>query len=210
MKGDCLFCKIGRGEIPSHRVHEDALTLAFMEDGPGHVIVAVQPHLETIVDLSSDQAAAVFGAVHQVARPVMAALEPDGLTIVQANGAAGGQTVPHFHLHVLPRYANDGVSLTWPRKNLPADELARLASQIRGRVMASIACDEFVTPTGDHARMDTPAAATGFVVWITRDAEGRVAGTVERVRTGEKHRFRDLDALGVLIDRMTASPERAE
>jgi hypothetical protein len=58
--------------------------------------------------------------------------------------------------------------------------------------------------------MHTLAAATGFVVWITRDAEGRVAGTVERVRTGEKHRFPDRDALGVLIDRMTASPERAE
>jgi histidine triad (HIT) family protein len=135
MKGDCVFCKIGRGEIPSHRVHADAMTLAFMDAGqatPGHVILAVRPHLETLVDLSSDQAAAVFGAVHQVARAVMAALEPDGLTIVQANSAAGGQTVPHVHLHVLPRYANDGVSITWPRKNLPADELARLASQIRG------------------------------------------------------------------------------
>jgi histidine triad (HIT) family protein len=134
MKRDCVFCKIGRGEIPSYRVHEDALTLAFMDVDqvtPGHVIVAIRPHLETIVDLNPAQAAAVFRAVHHVARAATAALEPNGLTIAQANGAAGGQTVRHFHLHVLPRYPNDGVSLTWPRRNLPADELATLASRIR-------------------------------------------------------------------------------
>ena len=82
---------------------------------PGHVIVAIRPHLETIVDLSPDQAAAVFCAVHHVARAATAALEPTGLTIVQANGVAGGQTVWHFHLHVPPGYPNDGVSHTWPR-----------------------------------------------------------------------------------------------
>jgi histidine triad (HIT) family protein len=134
MKRDCVFCKISRGEIPSYRVHEDALTLAFMDVDqvtPGHVIVAIQPHLETIVDLNLDQAATVLRAVHHMARAVTAALEPTGLTIVQANGAAGGQIVRHFHLHVLPRYPKDGVSLTWPRRNLPADELATLASRIR-------------------------------------------------------------------------------
>ena len=134
MRSDCVFCKIARGEIPAHRVHEDELTLAFMDVGqvnPGHVIVAIRPHLETLVDLSPDQAAAAFRTVNRVARALEAAFKPEGLTILQTNGAGGWQTVPHFHLHVLPRCSNDGVTLTWPRKNPPADELARLAGQIR-------------------------------------------------------------------------------
>jgi len=134
MKGDCVFCKIARGQIPSHRVHEDELTLAFMDVDqvtPGHVIVAIRPHLETIGDLSPDQAAAAFRTVRRVARAVEMAFKPEGLTILQTSVTVGWHTVSHFHLHVLPRYANDGVSLTWPRKSLPADELARLAGRIR-------------------------------------------------------------------------------
>ena len=134
MRSDCVFCKIARGQIPSHRVHEDELTLAFMDVeqvNPGHVIVAVRAHLETIVDLSPDQAAAAFRTVAQVARAVQTAFKPEGLTILQTNGTGGWQSVPHFHLHVLPRHSNDGVNLTWPRKNPPADELARVAVRIR-------------------------------------------------------------------------------
>jgi histidine triad (HIT) family protein len=134
MRSDCLFCKISRGEIPSQRLHEDELTVAFLgvdQVNPGHAIVAIRPHLETIVDLSPDQAAAVFRAVGRVARAVDRAFRPAGLMIVQRSGAVSGQTIPHFHLHVLPRTANDGVSLTWPRRNPPADELAALAEQIR-------------------------------------------------------------------------------
>lgn len=134
MKGDCVFCRITRGQIVSHRVHEDELTLAFMDvdqGNPGHVIVAIRPHLETIVDLSPEQAAAAFQTVRRVARAVETAFKPEGLTILHASVTVGWLTVSHFHLHVLPRYANDGVSLTWPRKSPPADELARLADQIR-------------------------------------------------------------------------------
>jgi histidine triad (HIT) family protein len=134
MRSDCLFCKISRGQIPSQRIHEDELTVAFLgadQVTPGHIIVAIKPHLETIVDLSPDQAAAAFRAVSRVARAVDRAFSPAGLMIVQRSGAVSGQTIPHFHLHVLPRTANDGVSLTWPRRNPPADELATLAAQIR-------------------------------------------------------------------------------
>jgi histidine triad (HIT) family protein len=133
MTSGCLLCKIARGQIPSHRIHEDELTVAFLDVdqvNPGHVIVAVRPHLETIVDLSPDQATAAFGTVRRVAGAVEAAFKPDGLTIWQSNGPVGWQVIPHFHVHVLPRRANDGVRLTWPRRSPPADELARLAEQI--------------------------------------------------------------------------------
>jgi histidine triad (HIT) family protein len=134
MSSDCVFCKISRGQIPSQRVHEDDLTVAFLgvdQVTPGHTIVAIKAHLETIVDLSPEQAAAAFRAVSRVTRAVDRAFRPAGLMIVQRSGAVSGQTIPHFHLHVLPRTANDGFSLTWRRRNPPADELATLAEQIR-------------------------------------------------------------------------------
>lgn len=129
-----MFCKIGGRQISSQRIHEDELTVAFLDVdqvNPGHVIVALKAHVEAMVDLSPVQAAAVFRTVSHVARAVETAFEPAGLVILQTTGAASGQTVPHLHVHVLPRTANDGVSLTWPRRNAPADELAKLADRIR-------------------------------------------------------------------------------
>lgn len=133
---DCVFCRIVAGEAPAHRVHEDDLTIAFMDMGqvnPGHVLVAVKSHAETILDITPDQAAAAFRAAQQIARAVDAAFKPEGLTILQANREAGFQTVSHFHLHVLPRHTDDGVTLTWPAKNPPADALADYAARIRAR-----------------------------------------------------------------------------
>lgn len=131
---DCAFCRIVAGKVPAHRVHEDDLTIAFMDMGqvnPGHVLVAVKSHAETILDITPDQAAAAFRSAHQVARAVDAAFKPEGLTILQANRGAGFQTVSHFHLHVLPRHPDDGVTLTWPAKNPPAEALAEYAARIR-------------------------------------------------------------------------------
>jgi histidine triad (HIT) family protein len=98
---------------------------------PGHVIVAVKPHRETILDLDEALAGRVFQTAWRVARAAEAAMSPGGITVLQANRKAGWQTVPHFHLHVLPRHEGDGVGLTWPAKNPPADELQRLASVLR-------------------------------------------------------------------------------
>ncbi len=130
----CVFCRIMAGDVPVHAVAEDDVTLAFMDIGqvnPGHVIVALKAHRETIVDLDADQAAAVFRTANRVAKAVESEFKPEGLTIIQANRPVGFQTVPHVHLHVLPRYENDGVELTWPAKHPPAEELAALATRIR-------------------------------------------------------------------------------
>ena len=135
---DCVFCKIVAGEIPAHRVHDDDLTVAFMDIGqvnPGHVIVAVKSHAETILDLTPEEAAAAFRTARRVARAVDAAFQPEGLTVLQANRTAGFQTVPHFHLHVLPRHTDDGVTLTWPAKNPPTEELAEYAARISAATM---------------------------------------------------------------------------
>lgn len=131
-----VFTKIIRGEIPAARVYEDEDTIAFMDAGqvnPGHVIVATKEQVETLVELDDALAAALFRTALRVARALEREFKPDGLTILQANKPAGWQTVPHVHLHVLPRYADDGVGLVWPRKNPPLEELRELAARITVR-----------------------------------------------------------------------------
>ena len=77
----------------------------------GHVIVATKAPRETLLDCSDDEAAALMRAARRIALAVQAAFAPEGITVLQANRAAGWQTVPHLHLHVLPRHAGDGVEL---------------------------------------------------------------------------------------------------
>lgn len=131
---DSVFTRILSGALPAAIVYQDELTFAFMDAGqlnPGHVLVATRQQFETILDADEETAAALFRTVHRVARAVQAAFQPEGLTILQANKPAGWQTVPHLHVHVVPRYANDGVELVWPRKNPPLEELRRIAEQIK-------------------------------------------------------------------------------
>jgi len=134
---DCVFCKIVARQIPATVVHEDADTLAFMDIGqvnPGHVLVACKAHVENIFGLSEAQAAAVFRATAKVARAVRAAFDPPGLSVYQANGKPAGQTVFHFHLHVLPRHDGDGMQLAWPVKNPPREQLEANAARIRAQL----------------------------------------------------------------------------
>jgi histidine triad (HIT) family protein len=135
---DCVFCKIVARQIPATVVHEDADTLAFMDIGqvnPGHVLVACKAHVENVYGLQDAQAAAVFRAAAKVARAIRAAFDPPGLSIYQANGKPAGQTVFHFHLHVLPRHDADGMQLVWPVKNPPREKLEAYAAQIRARLV---------------------------------------------------------------------------
>ena len=134
---DCVFCKIVARQIPATVVREDADTLAFMDIGqvnPGHVLVACKAHVENIYGLQDAQAAAVFQAVAKVARAIRAAFDPPGLSVYQANGTPAGQTVFHFHVHVLPRHDADGMQLVWPVKNPPREKLEEYAAQIRARL----------------------------------------------------------------------------
>jgi len=132
-----IFTRIIQREIPAAIVYEDDLTIAFMDAGqvnPGHVIVATKRQVETILDLDDETAGALFRTATRIARAVDAAFHPDGITVLQANKPAGWQTVPHVHLHVLPRQHDDGVTLGWPRKEPPLAELQLLASRLAGFV----------------------------------------------------------------------------
>ena len=131
--GHCIFCRLVAGEIPAARVYEDALTLAFMDMGqvnPGHVLVATKRHAATLLDITAAEAAAVMQTAQRVARAVQTVFDPPGLTLLQANGREGDQTVFHFHMHVVPRHAQDGIALTWPRKEPGAQVLQDYARQL--------------------------------------------------------------------------------
>jgi histidine triad (HIT) family protein len=135
--GQCIFCRLIAGEIPAARVHEDALTIAFMDVGqvnPGHVLVAARRHAATLFDLTPEEIAAVAQTAQRVAQAVRATFDPPGLMLLQANGREGDQTVFHCHMHVLPRHAGDGVALAWPRKNPPAELLVDYAGRLRAQL----------------------------------------------------------------------------
>ena len=133
--GECIFCRLIAGEIPAAKVYEDELTLAFMDIGqvnPGHVLVAVKRHAATLLDLTPEEAGAAMQTAQRIAQALKTSFDPPGITLLQANGKEGDQTVFHFHLHVVPRHGNDGIALSWPRKNPPREVLEEYAGKLRG------------------------------------------------------------------------------
>jgi len=131
---DCIFCRIVAGEVPSHKVYEDDRVMAIMDIGhvnPGHTLVLAKPHVETMLEADEALAVQMFLAANRVAKALQKVLPSDGMTILQANRPAGFQTVPHLHLHVLPRFKDDGVELVWPTKNPAPDVLADYATLLK-------------------------------------------------------------------------------
>ena len=129
-----VFERLLAGELPCAKVYEDDLVFAFMDAGQvndGHVIVATRRPCETLMDATDDEAAALMRAARRVALAVQAAFAPAGVTVLQANRPAGWQTVPHLHLHVLPRHVGDGVELGWPRKEPGIERLRELALRLQ-------------------------------------------------------------------------------
>ena len=129
-----IFERLLRGELPCAKIYEDEQVFAFMDAGQvndGHVIVATKAPHATLLDCSEEEAAALMRVARRVAIAVQAAFEPEGITVLQANRVAGWQTVPHLHLHVLPRHAGDGVELTWPRKEPGIERLRELAARLQ-------------------------------------------------------------------------------
>jgi histidine triad (HIT) family protein len=122
MAADCVFCKIRDGQIPSVKVYEDDRTFCIMDINPlnvGHCLVITKAHAATLFESASVDLEAAISTARRVARAIRTALAPDGLNMLQANGAAAFQSVPHFHLHLIPRWTNDGKGFDW--KQVPGD-----------------------------------------------------------------------------------------
>ncbi|HXA94248.1 MAG TPA: HIT family protein [Candidatus Dormibacteraeota bacterium] len=113
---DCVFCKIRDGQIPSLKIAEDDRTLAFMDINPlnsGHCLVITKAHSPTLYEAELEDLHAAIATARRVALAIRDGLKPDGLNMLQANGAAAFQSVPHFHLHLIPRWNNDGKGFDW-------------------------------------------------------------------------------------------------
>jgi len=134
---DCVFCKIIAGDIPAFRVYENDDTIAFMDINPlhpGHVLVIPKEHSANVYEVSDEAIAAAARTARRVARAVNAVVEPDGLNVLQCNGPAAGQSVFHFHMHVLPRRLDDGAALNWEVIPGNMEEIGALAEKIRARI----------------------------------------------------------------------------
>ncbi len=131
---DCLFCKIAHKEIPSEVIYEDADTLAFLDihpRAPGHAVIIPKQHAENILDLPDALMGPVFLTVRRVSAILNKMLSPDGFTIGINHGKVSGQVVDHLHIHVMPRYANDGgASIHGVVNNPPKESLAQIAERI--------------------------------------------------------------------------------
>jgi len=135
MNSDCIFCKIVAGQLPSCKVHEDAETLAFMDMGPivpGHTLVIPKIHVEALTAAPPAILQKLILVVQNIARAQLSALKADGVNVIQSNGRAAGQVVPHLHFHVIPRFTTDGHHWNWkPRPYAKAEEMNAMAELIR-------------------------------------------------------------------------------
>lgn len=135
-----IFSKIVSGEIPALKIYEDQATLAFMDISPasrGHALVISKDEHPDLYSLPPETLAAVTQTVQRVARGLRGALQPDGINIIQNNGAAAGQTVFHYHVHIIPRWEGDSAVRLWQPGSADQAELRALAEQIGSAIADS-------------------------------------------------------------------------
>jgi histidine triad (HIT) family protein len=132
---ECIFCRIISGELPSTRVDEDERTVAFMDINPatrGHVLVVPREHSADLIDIGPEDLAAVTLMGRRIARRQRERLGADGINLLNSCGKVAWQTVLHFHLHVIPRYASDPLRLPWEPAPGDRDEIAAASRELTG------------------------------------------------------------------------------
>jgi len=133
MKDDCIFCKLANGVFPTNTVYEDEDFRAILDLGPateGHTLILPKEHADNLLELPDDIAAKALVTAKKVATMLKKKLNADGVNIVQNNGEVAGQTVMHFHIHVIPRYENDGQKIGWNPSEPSAEELKTICDKI--------------------------------------------------------------------------------
>lgn len=130
----CIFCKIVAGQLSCFRLFEDESTIAFMDINPvnpGHALAVAKGHWPTIDVIPPEVLAAVARTAQRVAKAVMKTLEPSGVNLLQSNGAGAGQSVPHLHVHILPRFPGDQVKLNWTYKPGDKAEIETICNRLK-------------------------------------------------------------------------------
>lgn len=132
-KDDCIFCKLANGDIPTNVVYEDEDFTVIMDAAPatkGHSLILPKEHYANIYELDEEIAGKAFKLAKKLASEMTEKLGCDGFNIVQNNGETAGQTVFHFHMHLIPRYENDGQSILWNPTNPSKEEQAEILAKL--------------------------------------------------------------------------------
>ena len=136
MDTNCIFCKLAKNEIPSHKIYEDDDFLAFLDVFPsslGHTLIIPKAHYENIFDIPEDTAANLQRLVVRTAAALKNSLGTGHINILQNNGNAAGQTVFHYHVHLIPRYEDDSINIRWTTaKHLP-EEFSACVDDIKAK-----------------------------------------------------------------------------
>ncbi len=130
---NCLFCKIANGEIPSHTLYEDADFRVFLDIAPatkGHAVIIPKEHAKNLYELSDETAAKVLPLAKKMATHMTEKLGCDGFNLVQNNEEVAGQSVFHFHMHLIPRYKDDNQKILWKPQDVTQETLAEIKKQI--------------------------------------------------------------------------------
>lgn len=126
MKEDCIFCKLANGVFPTNSIYEDEDFNVILDLAPatkGHALILPKQHADNLYELPDEVAGKAFVLAKKLAKSMKEKLGCDGLNVVQNNGTVAGQTVFHFHMHLIPRYEEDGQKIAWNPKEAPSDEL---------------------------------------------------------------------------------------
>lgn len=132
-KDDCIFCKLANGDIPTATLYEDDDFRVILDAGPaakGHALILPKEHYANLYELDDELAAKVMVLAKKMITNLTDILGCDGYNIVQNNGEAAGQTVFHFHLHMIPRYKDDEVGLGWKMGTLSEEDKEEILSKI--------------------------------------------------------------------------------
>lgn len=137
MINNCIFCSIIGHEIPSATIYEDEKVIAILDIAPsakGHTVLIPKNHSKDIFEIPEEEAAHIFTVAKKIGKALKEEINCDGINILQNNGKAAGQTVFHLHVHVIPRYENDAVNLTWTPGEYKEGEMQSLAQALVKRV----------------------------------------------------------------------------
>lgn len=134
----CIFCSIMAGELPGAIVYNDEDLFVIMDKypiNPGHTLVIPVRHHDTLLDMPPAEVGSLYAAVPRIARAVVAAVGADGFNVGQNNGIAANQIIPHVHVHIVPRFADDSPDGRWPaRRVAPEEELEKMAQKVRQKL----------------------------------------------------------------------------
>lgn len=129
----CIFCKLANGEIPTNSIYEDENFKVILDASPatkGHALILPKEHYANLFEIDDEVAAKVFPLAKKIANKMMKELGVDGVNILQNNGEAAGQTVHHFHVHVIPRIAGDGAIQEWSHLSFSDAETAEVVKKL--------------------------------------------------------------------------------